>query len=54
MTPRSQRGQSAVEYLLVLMLLVLVLVAVPDSPLEQLFEAFGERYARFTHAMSMP
>jgi len=54
MRPPTQRGQSAVEYLLVLMLFVLVLTAGPDSPLEQLFEAVGERYQRFTHAMSMP
>lgn len=54
MTAHSQRGQAAVEYLLVLALFVLVLSAGPDSPLELLFEAFGERYQRFTLAMSMP
>lgn len=54
MKPRMQRGQSAVEYLLVLMLFVLALTAGPDSPLERLFEAVGERYQRFTYAMSMP
>jgi len=50
----TQRGQSAVEYLIVLMLFVLALAAGPHSPLERLFEAFGDRYQRFTHAMSMP
>ncbi|MCL4183618.1 MAG: hypothetical protein KJ011_09240 [Burkholderiaceae bacterium] len=54
MTARAQRGQSAVEYLLVLALFVLALTAGPHSPLERLFEAFAERYQRFTHAMSMP
>ncbi len=48
------RGQSLVEYLVVLMLLVLVLTAGPHSPLEHLFEAFGDRYERFSHAMSLP
>jgi len=52
-TPR-QRGQSMVEYLVVLMLFVLALTAGPHSPLERLFEAFGDRYQSFTHAMSMP
>lgn len=54
MTASTQRGQSSVEYLLVLVLFVLALVAGPDSPLERLFEAFGERYQAYTHAMSMP
>ncbi len=53
MRPR-QRGQSMVEYLIVLMLFVLALVAGPRSPIERLFEAFGDRYEHFTHAMSMP
>ncbi len=51
---RSMRGQSLVEYLVVLMLFVLALTAGPHSPLEHLFEAFGDRYERFTHAMSLP
>ena len=50
----TQRGQSAVEYLIVLLLFVLALTAGPRSPLERLFEAFGDRYQRFTYAMSMP
>ncbi len=54
MARRSTRGQSMVEYLVVLMLFVLALTAGPQSPLERLFEAFGDRYERFTHAMSMP
>ena len=39
---------------IVLMLFVLALAAGPHSPLERLFEAVGDRYQRFTHAMSMP
>lgn len=54
MARRSTRGQSMVEYLVVLMLFVLALTAGPHSPLERLFEAFGDRYQSFTHAMSMP
>ncbi|MCC7059228.1 MAG: hypothetical protein IT508_03260 [Burkholderiaceae bacterium] len=50
----AQRGQSSVEVLIVLLLLVLALTAGPRSPLERLFEAFGDRYERFTHAMSLP
>ncbi len=48
------RGQSTIEYLIVLMLFVLALSAGPHSPLERLFEAFAQRYQRFTQAMSMP
>lgn len=51
---RASRGQSTTEYLVVLLLFVLALTAGPDSALEQLFEAFGERYQRYTQAMSIP
>lgn len=54
MTRRVQRGQSAVEILIVLALLVLMLAVGPRSPLERLFQAFGDRYERYTHAMSLP
>jgi hypothetical protein len=54
MRRRSIAGQSMVEYLIVLMLFVLALTAGPHCPLERLFEAFGDRYERFTYAMSMP
>lgn len=50
----ASRGQSTTEYLVVLLLFVLALTAGPDSALEQLFEAFGERYQRYTQAMSIP
>lgn len=52
--PQKSAGQSAVEYLVVLSLLSLALVTGPDSPLEQLFRAFADRFLSFTHAMSRP
>ncbi len=54
MSRRRARGQSVVEYLIVLGLLVLALTAGPNSPLEALFGAFAERYQRFTETISMP
>jgi len=48
------RGQSSVEYLVVLALLSLALVVGPDSPLEQVFRAFAQRYQQFTYAISRP
>ena len=49
-----QRGQSLAEYLVITALVVLALVAGPDSALQQLFEAVGERYERFTQEVSRP
>lgn len=54
MRRRVPRGQSIVEILIVLALIVLALTAGPHSPLERLFEAFGDRYERYTHAISLP
>lgn len=51
---KTVSGQSAVEYLLVLSVLALALTIGPDSPLEQLFRAFAQRYQGFSHAMSRP
>lgn len=51
---RRARGQSSVEYLIVLSLLALALTIGPDSPLEQLFRAFADHYQKFTYAMSRP
>lgn len=48
------RGQSIVEYLLVVALFVLAIAAGPSSPLEALFDAVAERYERFTETISMP
>ena len=50
----AQRGQSIAEYLVVLALVSMALVAGPNSPLERLFEAFGDRYQRFTEEVSRP
>ena len=48
------RGQSLAEYLVVLALVSMALTVGPNSPLEQLFEAVGERYQRFTQEVSRP
>jgi len=48
------RGQSIVEYLLVVALFVLAITAGPASPLESLFAAIADRYQRFTESISMP
>lgn len=52
--PNTQRGQSMAEYLVVLSLVVLALAAGPDSPLERLVEAIGDRYQRFSAEISRP
>ena len=52
--PSNSAGQSAVEYLVVLSLLSMALVVGPDSVLEQVFRAFGDRFLSFSHAMSRP
>lgn len=52
--PSALRGQSALEYLIVVSLLALVLAIGPDSVLEQLFRAFADHYQKFTYSMSRP
>jgi Flp pilus assembly pilin Flp len=47
------RGSVNVEYLVLLALVAMVLLNGNPSPLEQIFDAFREVYARFTHAMSV-
>jgi hypothetical protein len=54
MRSKTTRGQSLTEYLIVLALVTMALTSGPQSPLEQLFEAIGDRYQRFTHEMSRP
>jgi uncharacterized protein (UPF0333 family) len=46
------RGQSSVEYLIVLALVVMVLVNGNPSPLQQFFDAIKGAYQRFSYAMS--
>jgi uncharacterized protein (UPF0333 family) len=46
------RGQSSVEYLLVLALVVVFLINGNPSPLQQFFDAVKGAYQRFTYAMS--
>lgn len=48
------RGQSTLEYLIVLMLVGISLTAGPRSALEQVFRTFGEHYVRLTDALSRP
>jgi len=51
---RCARGQSLVEYTILLGLIGLVLVIGEDSPLEALFRAIQGYYGRFTYSLSMP
>ena len=46
------RGQSALEYVIILALVVMVLVNGNPSPLQQFFDAVKGAYQRFTYAMS--
>ena len=48
------RGQSSLEYLIVLMLVGISLTAGPRSALEQIFLAIGAHYTRLTDALSRP
>lgn len=48
------RGQSALEYLIVLMLVGISLTAGPTSALEQIFRSIGDHYGRLTDAVSRP
>jgi Flp pilus assembly pilin Flp len=48
----SARGQSNVEYLIIVALVVMVLVNGNPSPLQQFFDAMKGAYQRFTYAMS--
>jgi Flp pilus assembly pilin Flp len=52
MKRRRTRGQSSVEYLIIVALVVMVLVNGNPSPLEQFFDAVKSAYQRFTFAMS--
>jgi hypothetical protein len=47
-------GQAMPEYIIVLAILSFVLIIGPNSPLESLFNAFSDYYARFTYASSRP
>lgn len=51
---RVVRGQSLVEYTVLLGLIGLVLVIGQDSPLEALVRAIQGYYGRFTFSLSMP
>lgn len=47
-----QRGQSTVEYLVVLMFGVMVLVTGEDPPIQKLARAIQEYYTDYSYAMS--
>ncbi len=51
---RYARGQSLVEYTILMGLIGLVLVIGEDSPLELLFRAVQGYYGRFTFSLAMP
>ncbi len=46
------RGQSSLEYILIVALVVMVLVNGNPSPLQQFFDAVKTTYQKFTYAMS--
>jgi hypothetical protein len=54
MRTRRCSGQSMTEYLILTSLLAIALAIGPDSPLEQLFKAFADRYQRFSQEVSHP
>ena len=49
-----QGGQSMTEYLILTSLVALALTVGRPGALERLFLAFGDRYAGFTSAISLP
>lgn len=51
-TRAPARGQSSIEYIIVLALVVMVLVNGNPSPLQQFFDAMKGAYQKFTYAMS--
>ncbi len=54
MSIRRSRGQTMVEYLVVVALFVLAITAGPNSALEAFFHAVADRYQRFTETISLP
>lgn len=57
MLPTTQRGQSAMEYLVVCAALAFALgigMAGEDSVLRMLLNAFAEAYDKFAYAISLP
>ncbi len=49
---RRERGQSTIEYLVVLMFGVMVLVTGDDPPIQKLARAIQEYYTDYSYAMS--
>jgi Flp pilus assembly pilin Flp len=51
-SPAHCRGQVAVEYIVILVLVALLLINGDPSPIERFFDAIKTAYANFTFAMS--
>lgn len=49
---RAQRGQSFVEYLVVVGVLAAVLMSGSPSPFQQLFAAFGDAFQGYSNALA--
>jgi flagellin-like protein len=49
-----QRGQSMIEVVLILVLVVIALGAGTNNPLQQLGDAIRARYAAYTESISRP
>ena len=54
MSRRRVKGQSSIEYLVILACVVGVMVAVPDGALQEVIAALGRAYSRFTEGVSRP
>jgi len=54
MNPLPGRGQSSIEYLVILACVVGVMVAVPDGTLDEVLSALARAYSRFTEGVSRP
>lgn len=50
-SPRTQRGQSTIEYTVVVMMLVIVLIAKPDL-ITEVVTALKDMYSAFVYAIS--
>lgn len=49
--PRLQRGQAAIEYIVVVIAVVIILIAKPDV-ITDIVDALKEAYAAFVYALS--
>lgn len=54
MSRSIDRGQSSIEYLVILACVVGAMLAVPDGALDEVLAALGRAYSRFTEGVSRP